>query len=221
MTQQRFEIYRPIHKAVRHILFSTASDLGSFDLGDDDSTTHALDGLAKTVALLQEHAAHETNFVHPKLEEKAPGVIALFAGNHEDDEKVYTELGRLAGEIRSADGNQRVQLRNELYARYNRFLGEYLGHLDREEQVLEKALWDHFTDEELMGINTAIEHSVSPAAMEGYLSAMCASFSPDELTKILGGMKAFAPPEVTEWALGIAKQAAPPAVWAKVSAALA
>ena len=87
--------------------------------------------------------------------------------------------------------------------------------------MLEKSLWDHFTDEELMGIDAAIEHSVSPAAMEGYLSAMCVSFSPDELAKILGGMKAFAPPEVTEWALAIAKQAAPPAVWAQVSAAIA
>lgn len=220
MTQQRFEIYRPIHKAVRHILFSTASDLGSFDLGDDDSTTQALEGLAKTIALLQEHATHENTFVHPALEDKAPGVVAPFAGNHDDDENVFTELGRLAGEIRSAGGDQRVPLRNELYARYNRFLAEYLAHLDREEQVLEKALWDHFTDEELAAIDAAIEHSISPGAMEGYLNAMCVSFSPDELAKILGGMKAFAPPEVTEWALGLAKQATPPAVWAKVSAAL-
>ena len=190
---QRMEMYRPIHKAVRHILFSTASDLGRFDLGNDESTTQALMGLAQTIALLQEHATHENNFIHPALEAKAPGVIGPFARNHEDDESVYAELQHLAGQIGSAGADERVPLRDELYARFSRFLGEYLGHLDREEQMLGPALWKHFTDEELMAMNSAIESSVSPEAMHGYTNAMRASLSPAELAAMFGENDASAP----------------------------
>ena len=216
MTQGRFEIYRPIHKAVRYLLFSTATTLGEMDLNDDEVTREALEKLERTITLLREHALHEADFVHTALEGRSPGITAPFAGDHQKDEQAYAQLRRLSGQIRSADVDQSVALGNEVYGLFNRFIGEYLMHLDREEQVLEKALWDHFTDEELAAIDHAIEMSVSPELMETFLTAFCRSFNPGELVKILGGMKAAAPPEVTEWAFGLAKQATPQATWEKV-----
>ena len=55
MTELRFSTYRPIDKAMRHLLFSTARQIGLADFSDDEVTQETLAILDRTLGFLQEH----------------------------------------------------------------------------------------------------------------------------------------------------------------------
>ena len=72
MADQRVEMYRPIHKAIRHILYTTVQQLAFTDFTDPASALPALEKMNLTMDMMQEHAGHEQRFVHPLLESKVP-----------------------------------------------------------------------------------------------------------------------------------------------------
>ena len=109
----RHEIYRNIHKAIRHILYSTALALGSADFRDQKSMRESLEQLRGTITLLQEHAEHEETFVHPPLESRVPGITKSFEENHNDDERLFDRMRELGSQIEAGeDSDQRVALGN-------------------------------------------------------------------------------------------------------------
>ena len=46
------------------------------------------------------------------------------------------------------------------HERFNSYVGIYLGHLYREETEVRQALWDNFTDEELIAMDGAIPREI-------------------------------------------------------------
>jgi hypothetical protein len=201
---------------MRHLLFSTARQIGLADFSDDEVTKETLAVLDRTIGFLQEHRGHEDAHVHPALESKSPGLTASFAEDHEEDDRLTTEIGQLADRIRSADGSQRIALGIEVHERFNSYFGIYLGHLYREGTELQQALWDNFTDEELIAMDGAIAREIPPERMGDWLTEMCASYNPDEITLILNIVKAEAPPEVFQGVTQLAESVMQLAMWAKV-----
>ncbi len=221
MAQQRIVIYRNIHKAVRHFMYSTALTLGSADFRDQKSMRESLEQLRGTITMLQEHAEHEETFIHPDLESRVPGITKSFEENHEDDERLFDRMRELGSQIEAVgDNDQRVTLGNKLYGIFNTYIGDYLGHLDREEAELEQALWDHFTDQELADLDHRLMGSLPPERMAVWLPFICNSWNANELTAVLAGMKQSAPPEAFAGMLKMVEQATPAATWETVRRAL-
>ena len=216
MAQQRLEMYRPIHKAIRHMMYTTAHDLSVADFQDKPSADGALASLESTISILVLHAGHEEDYVHPPLEERAPGFIEAFEKDHGNDDLVYADLRKLSNEVGSASGARKSELGDEIYDIYNQFVGTYVSHLYREEHELQQALWDNFTDEELGAIDGAIQASVAPDVMCIFLNLICASFNPDDLVSLLGAMKGGVPPEVFQGLVQMCESATPADIWAKV-----
>ena len=222
MTEQRFPIYRPIHKAIRHTLFSTSRQVGIADFTDDAVTQECLAALDRTIGILRQHRGYEDAHIHRALERKLPGTTARFAEDHEEDERLTAEIEQLGVRIRNADGAQRVALGIELHERFNAYVGMYLGHLYREETELQKVLWDNFTDAELIAIRAATLRDLPSGGMGGeLLPEMCASFNPDEISLFLKRIKADAPPEVFQRVTQVAESVMQPAMWAKVRTRIA
>ena len=213
MPEQRMENYRPIHKAIRYLLYSTALQVGMADFGDSGVASEALDKLDRTISMLKEHAER---FIHPPLERRVPGIAESFDQDHDDDERLYAQLEQLAAQIRDSKGDQPTALGNQVYTLFNGFIGSYLGHMAREETELEKALLDNFTDEELVAMEQEIMSSVPPQRMGEWLGVICSSLYVDELTGMLGGMKVTAPPQAVEGMLTLSQQAMPADTWKKV-----
>ena len=216
MAEQRLEGYRPIHKAIRHMMYATAHSLGVADFEDEKGANAALASLESTISLLITHAGHEEKFVHPALEERAPGFIESFEKDHGSDERAYAQLRKLSSDVASANGGRKSELGNEIYDIYNQFVGTYLDHLYREEHELQQALWDNFTDEELGAIDEAIMADASPELMAQFLTLICGSFNPGDLALMLGGMKGGMPTEAYQGMLQAAESATPSDIWAKV-----
>ena len=198
MTEQRFSIYRPIHKAMRHLLFSTSRQIGLADFADDTVTRETLATLDRTIAFNEEHKEHEETHVHPPLESKVPGITASFAEDHKEDDALTKEIKQLSARIRTSNGVPQVELGVEVHERFNAYVGIYLGHLYREETELQEALWDNFTDEEIIAMDAAIAKEIPPERMGDWLTEMCASYNPDEISLILNILKAEAPPRFSK-----------------------
>ena len=216
MTEQRYPIYRPIHKAIRHILFSTSRQVGLADFTDDAVTQECLADLDRTIGILREHREYEDTHIHAALERKLPGITARFGEDHEEDELLIAEIEQLGARIKNAGEAQRVALGIELHERFNAYVGMYLGHLYREETELQKVFWDNFTDAELIAIRAAIFRDIPPGQRGELLPDMCASYNPDEISLVLSNMKADAPPEVFKRVTQLAERVMQPAAWAKV-----
>ena len=221
MTEQRFPIYRHIHKAIRHTLFSTSRQVGLADFTDDAVTQETLAALDRTIGILRQHRGYEDAHIHRALERKLPGTTARFAEDHEEDERLTAEIEQLGVRIRNADGTQRVALGIELHERFNAYVGIYLGHLYREETELQKVFWDNFTDAELIAIRAAIFRDIPPGRRGELLPDMCASYNPDEISLVLSNIKAEAPPEVFKRVTQVAESGMQPAMWAKVRTRIA
>jgi len=140
MTTQRFAIYRPVHKAIRHVLFSTSHNVGMTDFGGDADVQEALEAVDNMLSLLHIHREHEDKYVHPPAESRIPGITANFEADHLKDIALSTEVGEITGRIRSASVEDRVALGIQLHERLNAYIGIYLGHLYREETVMQQAL---------------------------------------------------------------------------------
>ena len=217
----RHEIYRNIHKAVRRIVYSEALALGSADFRDQKSMRESLEQLRGTITLLEEHARQEETFIHPALESRVPGITKSFEETHEDDERLFDRLRELESQIEAVEDNdQRVALGNQLYGMFNTYIGDYLGHLDREEAELEQALWDHFTDEELVAIDQKLMGSIPHERMAVWVSVICNSWNASDLTAILAAMKPDMPPDAFAGMLKMMEQATPTATWETVRKAL-
>ena len=145
-----------------------------------------------------------------------PGVTARFAEDHEEDEALSAEIEQIVAQIRSASGGQRVALGIRLHERFNAYIGIYLGHLYREETELQQALWDNFTEEELLAMTRDLVATIPPDRRGYLLKVMCASCGPDDIAPILREIKAGAPPEIAQRTLQLAKENLPSSIWAKV-----
>ena len=178
-------------------MYSTALALGSADFRDQNRMRENLEQLRETITLLQEHAEHEETFIHTALEIRVPGITKPFKENHEGDERTFDRMQELGSQIEAVrDNDERVNLGTQLYDMFNTYIGDYLGHLDREEAELERgALWGRFTDEELADIDHKLMSSVPPERMALWVTAICNSWNASELTAILVGMKQGAPTE--------------------------
>ena len=220
MTTPRFAIYRPIHKAVRQVLFSTSHKVGISDFSDVADVQEALEAIDSMLSLLHVHREHEDKYIHPLAESRIPGITANFEADHLEDIALCTEVGEVAGRIRAAGGEDKVLLGIQLHELLNAYIGIYLGHLYREETVMQQALWDNFTDEEILAIDMEIVANVPPQMMAELIPLMCRTFSPADLAPVLAGVKANAPSEFVEQVLKIAEEGLPPRSWAKVKATL-
>ena len=220
MTTQRYGTYRPIHKAMRHVLFGTSHEVGLADFGDDADVQDALGAVDRMIMFLHEHRENEDKYVHPPAEARIPGITAKFVEDHNEDIRLSDEVQGIAGQIRSASGAERVTLGIKLHERLNDYIGIYLGHLYREETTMQQALWEKFTDEELLAIDMEIIANLPPAVMGDFLPVLCSSYSAEEIAPVLGGIKANAPAEFVEFAMTTAEQNLPPRSWAKVKAML-
>ncbi|MCI0847384.1 MAG: hemerythrin domain-containing protein [Chloroflexi bacterium] len=220
MTTQRYATYRPIHKAIRHVLFDTSRKVGLADFGDDADVSETLEAVDQMISMLHDHRENEDKYVHPQAEARIPGITNKFVDDHKEDIRLSDEVQGIAGQVRGASGAERAALGVKLHERLNDYIGIYLGHLYREETTMQQALWDRFTDEELLAIDMEIVANVPPPMMAVYLPVMCSTYSAAEITPILAGIKANAPAEFAQFAMKTAEDNLPPRSWAKVKASL-
>jgi iron-sulfur cluster repair protein YtfE (RIC family) len=221
------DLFTPIHKALRSMIYNVGGRLQAVDFADEVATTAVLADLQHefssavsttcVLCLLHEHAGTEETGVFPSMEALDAEMIRMLIQEHQEIARRLGALSKMAGEVGGIQGPVR---RTEMGVRINReandFFAFYLAHMNKEEVTIVPAMKEHFTDQQMQAMQGAIIGAMAPERLGNYLRWMLPSLSMAELTRLLGGVKQGAPPQVLQFVNGIGTAHVDPVRWAAV-----
>lgn len=217
----RFDLYLPIHKALRAFLSDTLVAVGRMDTDDEAEVGVVLEQTRSLLAMLAIHLEEENRFVHTAMEARRPGSAAHTAHDHVEHECALGELKAMVEGIERSAGAERAAAALRLYRRLALFVAENLEHMNVEERDNMTVLWAEYTDAELVGIEHSIVAAVPPAAMAVAARWFMAGLNHAERVGWLQGVRLGAPPAVFEGLLAIARTNLGARDWTKLANALA
>ena len=190
--EQRVNIYGFPHKGIRYGLGQLSFNVGSLILNDPEALKVCKEIADDLSELLDLHLNSEEDFVIPPMEAKVPGCTQH---NHED----HMEMQKLEHEMKEAILTL-VDLPNEMhlnlaYNKINHFIKEYFRHMSEEETEMNKVIWEHFADEEILVWQGQILSKLTPAQFFKWFKYIIPALTQLEQSIMLGGFKQNAPAE--------------------------
>lgn len=199
------DLFTPVHKGIRAMIYDLSARLQTNDFTDPDSTQALAQDLEIDFAIARSagcflcafaaHAHDEERVVFPRSAEAANALVTELIRDHQGLTRRELEIGqhaRALGSIsspgeRTAAGIRLNQLANELFA-------AYLVHMNREETELVPVMREHFTDAEQAQMRGAIIAGFQPDRLFALLGWMLPALNVSELTELLASVKGAAPP---------------------------
>lgn len=209
----RFDIYAPIHKALRLFMTDTLRHLGRLDLGDAQDLAAGLTQLEALLDAAGRHLQHENDFIHPALEARCAGLSHRIAAEHREHLEAIATLRLQVDALRAEPG---AAAAHRLYRQLATFIAENFEHMDVEETRHNQALWAAYGDAELQAIEGRILASIGPQEMSLWLRWMLPAFSPAQRAELVAGL----PREVQAPVLASARALLDDTAWAKLCRAL-
>ena len=214
---KRYNIFYQIHKALRAILYDTASQLQQTDFSNEKEGNAAAGQVELVMVLFDKHADTEDGFILPAIEKYEPSVSTLFAEEHVEDHALSARMrDLLSGYQAAVDEEQRSLLGQGITIAFTEFLVFNLEHMAKEESVLNELLWRYYSDGELMQLTQRIVAHVPPQMMAVYSRWMFRGLSNHEIVGWLSAIKGEAPAPVFEALIGAAEAELPEARWLTV-----
>jgi len=220
-TAPRFDIYQPIHKALRAFMGDTLVAVGRMDTNDDSEVAATLTQARSLLEVLALHLEDENRFVHTAMEARREGSASRTASDHIEHEHALAELEGLIDAVQETGSTGRPAAASELYRRLALFVAENLEHMSIEERDNAAVLWAEYSDSELAEIEASIIASVPPALMAVATRWMMLALSHPERVGMLQGIRQSAPTEAFEGVLAIARSNLSGRDWMKLVTALA
>lgn len=217
---QRYNIYGPIHKALRAMMAETLVQLGRTDWQDAGDRGQATAAIGQLLDFCASHLEHENDFVHSAMEARQPGSSADGSADHRVHVNVIRDLRDQVDAIAALDPQACSRVGDALYRSLAAFVGENYEHMHFEETHNNSVLWAHYQDDEIMAIEHAIVASIQPQENAVVLRWMLPNVSPQERALMLAGMRQQAPAEVFHGVLGMLRVHLSPRDWHKLSQAL-
>jgi hypothetical protein len=201
------DLFTPIHKALRSMIYSLSSRLQTNDFADTAATKALVNDLENDFAIarsagcalciLAHHAVdEETKIFADVAKSNAPLVTSLIADHHDLTRRElaiasasHELLAMESPEERIAAGIRINQAANGLFA-------AYFTHMNREEDELVPFMKDHFSDGQMAAMQGAIIGGMPPERMFGILAWMLPSLNVTELSKLLSTVGKGSPPAV-------------------------
>jgi len=106
------------------------------------------------------------------------------------------------------------------YLALTRFIGENLDHMAAEETRMTQALWQHFTDDEILALEDRLRATFSAQEAAYYLRWMARALNDEELRALAEGARAQMPVEAFPGFFGAIADELEPARRARLARAL-
>jgi hypothetical protein len=205
-----FDLYRNIHKGIRHGLFGVTVAAGQVDPHDRGAVQTVTERWTDMVSVLVAHAEHEDTFVQPAIERFAPAHGAEIAEAHPRLEAQMAELEVLADRAAHACADQARVLTHRLYLGLTSFTAEYLQHQELEELEVMVMLSQHLSFAELLTIDNEIVASIAPDMMAKTAALMLPAMNIEDQAELYLGARAGVPPEVFQGMVMLAESVLEP-----------
>src|SRR5436190_8353061 len=153
----RYNTFYQVHKALRAMLYETASELQRTDFNSEEEVTSLLANITTVVDVFDKHAYNEDHFVFPAVEQYEPSVVDSFEQEHVRDHELSTQLRTLINIYSSLTADEeRIQLGSALRKAFVDFLAFNLVHMAKEEDIINNLLWRYYTDDQIRAIEKQI-----------------------------------------------------------------
>jgi hypothetical protein len=221
------DLFTPIHKAIRSMIYDVGGRLQAADFADVAASAPVLADLEHdfsaaisagcALCLIHHHGGDEEAKVFPSLTEFDPKLVARLIEEHHELTRRMGQITKIAKEIPKKGREQdRIAEGAVLNREVNDFFAEYLAHMNLEEVQLVPMMREHFTDQQMAAMRSAIMGGMPPERLAVILRWMLPSLSLDELTRMLGSLRATSPPPVVAFVGGIAAAHLAPERWQTV-----
>ena len=151
---QRYNGFNLIHKALRAMLYDTALTLQQTYFADNHEAEKALEKVEDVLFLFEHHAHHEDSFILPVVQQYEPALVDAFEKEHEKDLKLSNDLKNLINIYRNVNFTaELIAMGSAISKAFVEFMVFNLEHMAKEEMLLNPAMWEHYTDEQLIDIN--------------------------------------------------------------------
>ena len=105
----------------------------------------------------EQHAHHEDTFILPAIVYYNPWLANEFEKEHGEDNRLAQQLKHLINIFRATTTEEeKLTAGSAISKAFTDFLIFNLQHMAKEELVLNQALWQHYTDAEIMELNQTI-----------------------------------------------------------------
>ncbi len=206
---QRVDLFTPIHKGVRSMIYVLGRDLQVADFTDERATRELLAKLeydlelatssSCIMCLLHEHAGNEDKYLFPQVHPFEPEIVEQLIQEHREVVRRLGTISKFSEEIKATtEPGRRIDMGIRLNQMTDDLFAFYLTHLAREEVTILPATWRHFTDEQLVAIRTTVERNTPPERYAEWMKWVFPSLNANELMGMFAGMKKGAPPSFLE-----------------------
>ena len=219
--KKRYNIFNQIQKALRGMLYDAALSLQLTDFTIEEEADDAIEKIELVLSIIYNHARDEAAFILPVIRKFDVQLSAAF-----ETEQVKNEI--LSQGLRAVINAYNVALNKAnkeeagdiIFKTFNEFLALNLLHMNREETELNKVLWKHLSDEELLKISKDILAAVPPEINYIESNWMLKCTTNAEVIAWMGKIKDDAPHFVFESILELAERVLCERRWQKIKESL-
>src|SRR3954469_1724792 len=135
-----FDLYREVHKGIRHALFHTTMQAGRVDPLDDAEVGAALGTYRTLIELMTAHHHHEDDSIQPFIERHGGQLAASILDDHHRIEGLMGELNLLADKFSAASSIERASVARRFCLDLANLTSVYILHQSVEEKQVMPAL---------------------------------------------------------------------------------
>jgi hypothetical protein len=221
------DLFTPIHKALRSMLYSLSGRLQTNDFADLAQTGALMADLEHdfeaarsagcTLCFLNHHAVDEETAIFPATKKVGERLVGQLIEEHHELTRRELEIakaGHALLEMPSADARVRAGVRLNQSA--NELFAAYIAHMNREETELVPLMQEHFTDEEMIGMRSAIMGALPRERMFFILEWMLPSLNTTELSGFVASLPQGAPPPFVKAVVDLCAAKVDPVRWSEV-----
>lgn len=223
------DVFTPIHKALRSMIYGLSARLQTNDFGDLATTRQLVTELENDFAIarsagcalciLARHAEDEEAAIFPAAAKAEDALVRSLIEDHHDLTRRELALGSSAHSLLALESAaDRIAAGAALNRSANELFAAYMTHMNREEAELVPRMQERFTDAEMAAMRGAIVSATPPDRLFAILGWMLPSLNVTELAGVLAAMQKAAPPAVMGRITALCSEKVDAARWAEVRA---
>ena len=189
------------------MLYDAALTLQQTDFANDAEASVVLAKINDVLFTFYNHAHHEDGFIIPAVETYEPQLAASFEQEHVEDSRIANELKNLIAIYENTFfPEEKTICGSAIVKSFTAFIVFNLKHMAKEEILLNQALWQHYTDEQIIAIQQQLMAAIPPAELQQTSRWMMRAISTNDVINWLKNVKATAPASVFNNLLGMAEE---------------
>jgi len=205
---ERENLFRPIHKGLRAMVYDLGRRLQTTDFADDLAGRAVIRDLQENLStnvgncvlcLLLAHSTHEERDFFAPIVPFDPDVVNLMIEEHRD---IVARIARLAEPCdawrQETSETRRIEIGDRLNLEANDLFALYLRHMNNEEAMMVPVMWEHFTDTQLRKMRADYHMNTPRDRFNAWMRWTLPALNVNELIVLFRGLKEDGPPELLD-----------------------